>query len=83
MAENGGPAKPVEVQTDGGDIGVIELSDEAGGNQAKSEPARSLTTLRLLVRERMKVYGTPLPDGYVLPTGVTLDDLLKPSPGTE
>lgn len=80
MNASGETAKPLMVQTDAGEVGVIELSDEAGGNQAKPEAVRSLATLRLLVRERSKVYGTPLPDGYVLPPGVTLDDLLKPAP---
>jgi len=77
MNETGEPNKSAGVQTDAGNIGLIESSDEAGGNQVKAAPFRSLAALRLLVRERIKVYGTPLPDGYVLPAGVTLDDLLN------
>jgi hypothetical protein len=83
MNEVAEPNKPTEVQTDAGNVGVLDLSDSMGGNQAKGEPVRSVAALRLLVRERMKVYGAPLPDGYPLPPGVTLEDLLKPEPGTQ
>jgi hypothetical protein len=65
------------VQTEAGNTGLIDLSDEAGGNQASANPLRSLATLRLLARERLKVYGSALPDGFQLPAGVTLEDLLK------
>lgn len=51
-----------------------------GESEPRSEPIRSLAALRLLVRERMLVYGTPLPEGYELPPGITLEDLLKPAP---
>jgi hypothetical protein len=53
-----------------------------GESQPCGEPNRSLAALRLLVRERMKVYGTPLPEGYQLPPGITLEELLKPPPKT-
>ena len=72
---------PSRVETDVGAVFLLDLSDAVGGNQVKSAPPRSLAALRLLVRERMKVYGAPLPDGYKLPPGVTLDDLLGPAPG--
>jgi hypothetical protein len=42
--------------------------------------ARLLTVLRALVRERVKVYGAPLPDGFVLPDGITLEMLLSDDP---
>lgn len=67
-----------QVETEGGDAGWAVVSDSETGNQATGEPIRSLVTLRLLVRERMKVYGAPLPEGYQLPPGITLEDLLKP-----
>jgi hypothetical protein len=79
VPEHGRPARAVE--TEGG-AAVVELSDAEGGNQARGEPVRSLAALRLLVRERMKVYGSPLPEGYQLPPGITLEELLKPTPKT-
>lgn len=76
------PGKAAEVRTDAGEIGLFDLSDAESGNQAMKQPQRSIATLRLLVRERIKVYGTPLPDGYPLPQGITLEDLLKSATNT-
>lgn len=75
------PKRPApQVTTEGGDAGWAVCTDAETGNQAHGEPVRSLATLRLLVRERMKVYGSPLPEGYQLPPGITLEDLLRPAP---
>ena len=73
------PTPRQTVETEGGRATLLDLSDADGGNQVASRPpVRTLAELRLLVRERMKVYGSPLPEGYQLPPGITLEDLLKP-----
>jgi hypothetical protein len=33
-----------------------------------------------LMRERIKYYGSPIPEGYVPPPGIDLDELLKQVP---
>lgn len=78
MSESRDPRpKPRLVETNGGDVGYVEIN---GPNESTGGPVRSVAALRLLVRERMKLYGTPLPEGFELPPGVTLEDLLKPPP---
>jgi hypothetical protein len=71
--------KPLSPHTESNAV-LIDLSDEVGGNQLDKSKPRTLASLRALVRERIKVYGAPLPDGFVLPDGITLDMLLNDDP---
>jgi hypothetical protein len=73
------PDQPLTTQTDARPSLFLELSD-AGGNQVATVPPRSLAAWRQIVRERVKVYGAPLPDGFVLPDGITLEMLLGDDP---
>lgn len=59
---------------------LFEFSDSDGTAQV-CEP-RPLTAARLLhlMRERIKYYGAPVPDGFVPPPGVDLAELLKQVP---
>ena len=68
-----------QVITEGTGI-LVEFSDAGTGNQANGEPIRNLASLRLLVRERVLRGMPPLPEGFQLPPGITLDDVLKPPP---
>lgn len=72
----GGPCE--EVVTEGSGI-VIDVPDSEQ-DPAKRQPIRSLASLRLLVRERVLRGMPPLPEGFQLPPGITLDDVLKPPP---
>lgn len=59
---------------------LFEFSEEAG-NLTRCEP-EPLTAAHLLhlMRERIKYYGAPVPDGYVPPPGIDLAALLKQVP---
>ncbi len=74
------PNQPLTTQTEARPSLFLELSDAGNGNQVSSVPPRSLAAWRQIVRERIKVYGAPLPDGFVLPEGITLDMLLSDDP---
>jgi hypothetical protein len=39
--------------------------------------------LREWVQTRLRLYGTALPEGFQLPSGITLDDLLPPNPSAQ
>lgn len=59
---------------------LFEFSDADGTAQlGPSEPLSAAELLRLM-RERIKYYGSPLPDGFVPPPGIDLNDLLKQVP---
>ena len=49
-------------------------------NPPGAQPIRTVASLRLLVRERLMRGMPPLPEGFQLPPGITLDDVLKPPP---
>jgi len=53
-----------------------------GVGYGPDNPAPPLTadTLLKLMRYRQKVYGKPLPDGYVPPPGIDIEELLKQLP---
>jgi hypothetical protein len=62
------------------DSPLFEFSEEAGNlTRCEPEPLTAEHLLRLM-RERIKYYGSPLPEGYVPPPGIDLDELLKQVP---
>ncbi len=62
------------------DSPLFEFSDTDG--TAEVLPPQPLTAANLLrlMRERIKYYGAPLPDGYVPPPGIDIAELLKQVP---
>lgn len=66
--------------TDSLDSPLFIFSEELG-NLTRCEP-EPLTAKHLLhlMRERVKYYGAPLPDGFVAPPGIDLNELLKQVP---
>jgi len=49
-----------------------------------SRPISNPYALRRLIHRRLTLGETPLPEGFPLPTGITLEDLLKmPPPARE
>lgn len=66
---------------------IFESTDsiliEATDSDACVAPPDTLWTaahLLNLMRERVKYYGQPLPEGFVAPPGIDLNDLLKQIP---
>jgi hypothetical protein len=74
------PADPNNTVFESLDSPLFEFSEEAG-NLTRCEP-QPMTAKQLLhlMRERIKYYGAPIPDGYVPPPGIDLDELLKQVP---
>ena len=58
---------------------VLDIPDTEQ-DPAKRQPIRTLASIRLLVRERVLRGMPPLPEGFQLPPGITLEDVLKPPP---
>lgn len=58
----------------------MDLTNVGVVNPPGAQPIRNLASLRLLVRERVLRGMPPLPEGFQLPPGITLDDVLKPPP---
>ncbi len=70
-------------ETEGGDTPLVIASDDdtnGGRTWAGVRPVSNIWSLRRLVRDRMSRGESPLPDGFPLPAGITLEDLLKPPP---
>lgn len=68
-----------ETVFDSSDVPLIELSD-ADGTLQVVEPKWTPATLLNAMRERVRYYGAPLPEGFVAPPGIDLDALLKQVP---
>jgi hypothetical protein len=62
-------------------LGVI-THEFTGVGYGPDNPAPPMTAERLLVimKYRQKVYGKPLPDGFVPPPGIDVAELLKQLP---
>lgn len=59
----------------------LVLVSEADGTLTRCEPGpMTAENLLRLMRERIKYYGSPIPEGYVPPPGIDLDALLKQVP---
>lgn len=59
---------------------LFQFSDSDGTATVREpEPLPAANLLRLM-RERIKYYGAPLPDGFVPPPGVDIVELLKQVP---
>jgi hypothetical protein len=80
MNHHDGASLPGKTVFDSLDSPLFEFSD-ADGTAEVGEP-QPLTAAHLLVlmRERIKYYGSPIPDGYVPPPGIDLEALLKQVP---
>jgi hypothetical protein len=74
------PSNPSDTVFHSLDSPLYEFSEEAGNlTRCAPEPMTAANLLRLM-RERVKYYGAPLPDGYVPPPGIDLAALLKQVP---
>lgn len=62
------------------DSPLFEFSDADGTAQVLPPQPPTAAHLLHLMRERIKYYGVPLPDGYVPPPGVDIAALLKQVP---
>jgi hypothetical protein len=58
---------------------LIEATD-SDASVAPSDPMWTAAHLLNLMRARIKFYGSPLPEGFVPPPGIDLNDLLKQVP---
>lgn len=59
---------------------LLEFSDTDGTAEPREpEPLTAAHLLRLM-RERIRYYGAPLPEGFVPPPGIDLAELLKQVP---
>ena len=62
-------------------LNAVQLSvDEAElpPNPGPTPLPATVSYLRAMVQARLRYFPTPLPDGYQLPPGVRLEDLLPP-----
>ena len=74
------PAAPSDGVFESLESPLIMVSEADGTLQrCEPEPLTAAHLLRLM-RERVKYYGTPVPDGYVPPPGIDLVALLKQVP---
>jgi hypothetical protein len=71
---------PVDTTFDSLDSPLVMLSDADGSLQVCNPGPMSPAFLLHLMRERVKYYGSPIPEGFVSPPGVDLDALLKQVP---
>jgi hypothetical protein len=62
------------------DSPLFEFSEGAGNLTRHGPEPMTANHLLHLMRERIKYYGSPIPDGYVPPPGIDLADLLKQVP---
>lgn len=74
------PAEPGETVFESVGVTLIEVSDTDGTlTEGPPIPLTGRELLRLM-RERIKYYGSPLPEGFVPPPGIDVDALLKEIP---
>jgi hypothetical protein len=67
--------QPVETVFESLDSPIFEIT------AVPSEPEPPSPAMLLhLMRERVKYYGSPIPEGYVPPPGIDLESLLKQVP---
>lgn len=72
------PDRPPATEFD--NLNAVQFSvEEAQARTDPTPPPATLGYLRAMVRARLRYYPTPLPDGYVLPPGVELKDVLPPA----
>jgi hypothetical protein len=62
------------------DSPLFEFSDADGTAEVRDPEPLTAEHLLRLMRERIKYYGTPIPEGYVPPPGIDLAALLKQVP---
>jgi hypothetical protein len=63
-------------------MNTVQLSIDEAEMRPISDPTPIPTTisyLRAMVQARLRYFSTPLPDGYQLPPGIRLDDVLPPA----
>lgn len=77
----GPPYPPGHTVFDSSDVALVEVSDADGTMIVGGEgPPLTAEALLQLMRERVKYYGSPLPEGFVPPPGIDIDALLKQVP---
>lgn len=69
-----------KITSDSLDSPLFEFSDADGTAQIREPEPMTAAYLLHLMRERIKYYGAPIPDGYVPPPGIDLAELLKQVP---
>ena len=60
-------------------LNAVQLSIDEAEPPTAPNPApvpATLSYLRAMVRARLRYFPTPLPDGYQLPPGIRLEDIL-------
>ncbi len=62
------------------DSPLFEFCDTDANVQVRDSVPLTAPELLRLMRERIKYYGAPLPDGFVAPPGIDLAALLKQVP---
>lgn len=76
---------PVDPKTMPGDLispgglYIIEATGQEGLDEAKRHPRTAEDYLRWMIARR-EVYGSPLPEGFVPPPGIDIEELLKRLP---
>jgi hypothetical protein len=79
------PYHPGDTVFESTGVGLVEVSDADGTLTLISPGPVSADELLRLMRERIKYLGSPLPEGFVPPPGIDIEELLKqllPSPPT-
>jgi hypothetical protein len=80
MSNTGGGSGPGRTVFHSLDSPLFEFRDADSAVEVREgEPLTAEQLLRLM-RERVKRYGSPLPEGYVPPPGIDLAELLKRVP---
>ena len=80
MTDHNGTGPPGQTVFDSLDSPLFEFSDADGTAEMCEPPPMTAENLLRLMRERIKYYGAPIPDGYVPPPGIDLAELLKQVP---
>lgn len=65
---------------DSSDSPLLEFSDSDPGVVVEMNSPMSAAELLAAMRSRIEVFGSPLPDGYVPPLGIDIDELLRQVP---
>jgi hypothetical protein len=77
------PASPFPFESPWSDslgVPLFEFADTDPGVTVDHNPIPTPAELLQLMRERIKNFGSPLPEGYVPPPGIDIDALLKQIP---
>lgn len=62
-----------------GGMYILDVTAEEGAAEAKRNPLTADQLLQIMIARR-EVYGSPIPEGFVPPPGIDMDELLKRLP---